>query len=48
MSTLIRSVLLLLVFVFNRVLLSFLAGAMVALVETEEEEDDDAPLVMRR
>ena len=26
----------------------FSAGAMVALVETEEEEDDDVPLIMRR
>ena len=43
-----RSVLLLFVFIFDRVLLSFLAGAMVALVESEEEEDDDAALIARR
>ena len=48
MSILIRSVLLLFVFVFGRALLSFLAGAMVALVESEEEEDDDATLVTHR
>ena len=26
----------------------FSAGALVALVETEEEEDDEVPLIMRR
>ena len=48
MSILIRFVFLLFVCAFNRVLFSFLDGAVVGLFESEVDEDDDAALVMRR
>ena len=48
MSILICFVFFLFVCSFNRVLSPFLDGAMVALLESEEDEDDDAPLVPHR
>ena len=48
MSILICFVFLLFVFDFNRVLFFFLDGDVVAMFESEEDEDDDAALVMHR
>ena len=48
MSILICFVFLWFVCVLNRILFSFLDGAMAALLESEEDEDDDAALVMHR
>ena len=48
MSILICFVFLWFVCVLNRVLFSFSDGAMAALLESEEDEDDDVPLVLRR
>ena len=49
MSVLICSVFLLFICAFDRVLFSlFSAGTVAVLLETEEDEDDNVPLITRR
>ena len=49
MSILICLVFLLFICAFDRVLFSLFSDGVVAvLLETEEDEDDDVPLIMRR
>ena len=49
MSILICLVFLLFICAFDRVLFSlFIDGAVAVLLETEEDEDDDVPLITRR